>query len=104
MPLQGYPFDIVATPSSSDTSSRWFGRLLAYAAASYHLPLLIGFSVADRGGFVWGGAMMLRAEELRKATAEEAGAAAAATSGGGDAGISKPNIMQVSLNFCLHFV
>ncbi|WIA44233.1 hypothetical protein OEZ86_010544 [Tetradesmus obliquus] len=99
----GYPFDLVAAPSSSSSGSSWWGRLLAYAAASYHLPLLIGFSVADRGGFVWGGAMMLRAGELQKAAAEEAAAqeaaaeeAAAAAAAGGSCGVSsKPNILQV---------
>ncbi|WIA23726.1 hypothetical protein OEZ85_000411 [Tetradesmus obliquus] len=103
----GYPFDLVAAPSSSSggssstgssgsdsSSSSWWGRLLAYAAASYHLPLLIGFSVADRGGFVWGGVMMLRADELRKAAAEGAAAKQAAGAAGGGLS-SKPNILQV---------
>jgi len=48
------------------------GRLLATAAASYHLPLLIGFSVADTGNFVWGGAMLLKASSLAPAAAHSA--------------------------------
>jgi hypothetical protein len=100
----GYPFDIVASPTTTSSSGRsssssggWFGRLLAYAAASYHLPLLIGFSVADRGEFVWGGAMVLRAAELHKAAVEEAAAASnkAAAAAAGDDDSCKPNILQV---------
>eukprot|EP00775_Hariotina_reticulata_P008153 gene8153-8346_t len=50
----GYPFDIVTLPTDSSwASSSWIARLLMHAAASYHLPLLIGFSVADKGSFVW---------------------------------------------------
>jgi hypothetical protein len=65
--LPGYPFDIVTWPSSScATPSGWGARLLMHAAASYHLPLLIGFSVADKGNFVWGGAMVLRAAYLQQ--------------------------------------
>jgi len=62
--LAGYPFDIVAEPSSSGSSM--FGQLLSHAAASYHLPLTIGFSVADQGNFVWGGAILLRAAALQQ--------------------------------------
>jgi hypothetical protein len=109
----GYPFDIVASPKSSSSSKEgtssssggWWGRLLAYAAASYHLPLLIGFSVANRGEFVWGGAMVLRAAELRKAAAEDAAAAAAAAAAGGGGKAlaggksdSAPNILQVGVS------
>lgn len=66
----GYPHDIVtAAPTSKQGGSRFWGRLWSYAAAAYHLPLCIGFSVADRGGFVWGGVMVLRAPYLQAAAA-----------------------------------
>jgi hypothetical protein len=86
-----------AGSSNVGSSSSFFGQLLAYAAASYHLPLLIGFSVADHGDFVWGGAMLLRAAELQKAAAEDAAAAAAV--GVGTGSDAKPNILQVG--YCL---
>jgi hypothetical protein len=102
--VTGYPLDIVATPPSTPRGSRssasssssssssstsgpgCFARLLSHAAASYHLPLAIGFSVADRGSFVWGGVMCMRAERLRQrsfgaaadAASDDGGAAAAA--------------------------
>ncbi|KAF8066423.1 hypothetical protein HT031_002747 [Scenedesmus sp. PABB004] len=63
----GYPWDIVPPPGGAaerrGRGGAW-GRLLAHAAAAWHLPLLIGFSLADSGGFVWGGAMLLRAHAL----------------------------------------
>ncbi|KAF6250938.1 hypothetical protein COO60DRAFT_709067 [Scenedesmus sp. NREL 46B-D3] len=104
----GFPFDIVAPASSSKAGGGWLGRLLAHAAASYHLPLLIGFSVADRGGFVWGGAMLLRAAELRTAAAAagdaagsgtaaaaKATAAAAGKGATGSSAEATPSILQV---------
>lgn len=50
----GYPFDI---PSPA-------AGLLDYAALSYHLPLVIGFSISRHTSFVWGGFMLFRAAEL----------------------------------------
>ncbi|GIL68483.1 hypothetical protein Vafri_21752 [Volvox africanus] len=50
----GYPFD-VPPPGSS---------FAAYLALAYHLPLLIAFSVAPDTSFVWGGCMLLRADQL----------------------------------------
>ena len=44
----GYPFDIPLHDSS----------LLTYAALSYHLPLLIAFSLKHKTQFVWGGYML----------------------------------------------
>jgi hypothetical protein len=65
----GYPFDIVTEADGSSSSSvqgSLWGRWLSYAAASYHLPLTIGFSIADRGNFVWGGAVLMRAAALEE--------------------------------------
>ncbi len=39
--------------------------LLSYCMLVWHLPLLIGFSVAQRTAFVWGGCMLLRLGKLR---------------------------------------
>ena len=77
----GYPFD-VPPPRSS---------LPAYLALSYHLPLLIAFSVAHDAAFVWGGCMLLRMKHLRpgdpsgllKVRERGAGTGAALESGGG---------------------
>ena len=44
----GYPFDIPNTGSN----------LLTYCVLSYHLPLLIAFSMRQRTQFVWGGFML----------------------------------------------
>lgn len=52
--LAGYPFDI---PGSGT-------NLLTYAALSYHLPLLIAFSIQQRTRFVWGGFMMFPMRDL----------------------------------------
>eukprot|EP00878_Enallax_costatus_P046060 GHUV01055652.1.p1 GENE.GHUV01055652.1~~GHUV01055652.1.p1 ORF type:complete len:139 (+),score=50.41 GHUV01055652.1:160-576(+) len=77
--VTGYPYDIVTAPNTSN--SNFWGRLCSYAAAAYHLPLSIGFSVADRGGFVWGGVMVLRANYLAAAAAELAAADGAKAAG-----------------------
>ena len=52
----GYPFDI---PAGRDAD------IFAYAALSYHLPLVIGFSLRDTTQFVWGGCMLFRSQDLR---------------------------------------
>lgn len=52
--LTGYPFDI---PGSSS-------NVLAYAALSYHLPLLIAFSLQQQTKFVWGGFMLLPLQDM----------------------------------------
>ena len=54
-PLLGYPFDV--PPHGAG--------LLAYAVLSYHLPLVIPFSVRQRTQFVWGGCMLFRAAEVQ---------------------------------------
>ena len=51
----GYPFDVPAEDAC----------LLAYAALSYHLPLIVPFSVKERTQFVWGGCMLFRTSEMR---------------------------------------
>lgn len=51
----GYPFD-VPDPHAN---------LLSYCALSYHLPLLVAFSIRQRIDFVWGGCMLFRAADLR---------------------------------------
>lgn len=51
----GYPFDVPAEEAD----------LLSYCALSYHLPLIIPFSVKERTEFVWGGCMLFRAAEMR---------------------------------------
>ncbi len=38
--------------------------MLAYAALSYHLPLLIAFSIQQETQFVWGGFMLLPLQEM----------------------------------------
>lgn len=51
----GYPFD-VPPPGAG---------LLTYAVLSYHLPLVIAFSLRQRTSFVWGGCMLFRTADLR---------------------------------------
>ncbi|KAI3425799.1 hypothetical protein D9Q98_007774 [Chlorella vulgaris] len=51
----GYPFDVPAGDAG----------LLSYAALSYHLPLIVPFSVKERIEFVWGGCMLFRTAEMR---------------------------------------
>lgn len=46
----GYPFDI-PDPGAS---------IWTYAALSYHLPLMIAFSISQHISFVWGGCMLFR--------------------------------------------
>lgn len=53
--LPGYPFDVPAEGAG----------LLSYCALSYHLPLVVPFSVKERTEFVWGGCMLFRAAEMR---------------------------------------
>jgi hypothetical protein len=53
--LAGYPFDVPAGDAG----------LLSYAALSYHLPLIVPFSVKERIEFVWGGCMLFRTAEMR---------------------------------------
>lgn len=44
----GYPVDVPAKG----------GSIRSYAVLSYHLPLMIGFSISQRTSFVWGGCML----------------------------------------------
>lgn len=53
----GYPFDTPPQAPGSDT-------VASYAMLAYHLPLSIGFSIAERTSFVWGGCMLFRAATL----------------------------------------
>lgn len=53
--LTGYPLD-VPNPASMGT----------YCALAFHLPLSIGFSTGGATTFVWGGCMMMRAEDWRE--------------------------------------
>ncbi|KAG2437459.1 hypothetical protein HXX76_006109 [Chlamydomonas incerta] len=53
----GYPFDVLPPGAA----------LPAHLAASYHLPLLIAFSVVPDTAFVWGGCMALRRRHLTPA-------------------------------------
>lgn len=55
----GYPFDIPPAHPS----------LLSYAVLSYHLPLVIGFSLSRKTSFVWGGCMLFRSPALRSDSA-----------------------------------
>lgn len=52
--LAGYPFDIPGEGAN----------LLAYSVLSYHLPLLIAFSLQQKTRFVWGGFMLFRLQDL----------------------------------------
>ena len=51
----GYPFDVPCEGAG----------VLSYCALSYHLPLIVPFSIKQRTQFVWGGCMLFRAEEMR---------------------------------------
>eukprot|EP00850_Spirogloea_muscicola_P018846 SM000177S03179 [mRNA] locus=s177:35680:39904:- [translate_table: standard] len=51
--LTGYPFDLPAP------------TLVSYCTLEYHLPLFIGFSTGGRTTFVWGGCMMMLADDWR---------------------------------------
>ncbi len=51
----GYPFDIPPRGAG----------LLAYCTLAYHLPLVVPFSLQQRGDNVWGGCMLFRSAELR---------------------------------------
>lgn len=53
-PYAGYPFDIPSQGSS----------LLTYSVLSYHLPLLIAFSLQQHTAFVWGGFMLFRLQDM----------------------------------------
>lgn len=53
----GYPFDVPVEANAD---------VLTYAALSYHLPLVIGFSLGETTQFVWGGCMLLRTQELQQ--------------------------------------
>lgn len=50
----GYPFDMPVSGSN----------VLTYAALSYHLPLLIAFSLQEETHFVWGGFMLVPLHEM----------------------------------------
>ncbi|KDD75227.1 hypothetical protein H632_c797p1, partial [Helicosporidium sp. ATCC 50920] len=50
----GYPFDTLPADAG----------LAAHAARSYHLPLVVAFSIQPRISFVWGGCMLFRAAAL----------------------------------------
>ncbi|XP_024527369.1 uncharacterized protein LOC9633534 [Selaginella moellendorffii] len=52
--LTGYPFDI---PS---------GSLGSYCIYEYHMPCSIGFATGGRTFFLWGGCMMMHAEDFRQ--------------------------------------
>lgn len=52
--LTGYPFDI---PS---------GSLGSYCMYEYHMPCSMGFATGGRTFFLWGGCMMMHAEDFRK--------------------------------------
>ncbi|GAQ86905.1 Glucosylceramide Synthase (UDP-glucose-dependent) [Klebsormidium nitens] len=51
--VTGYPFDI---PD---------GSMINYCFMEYHLPLFIGFSTGGQTAFVWGGCMMMHADDWR---------------------------------------
>ncbi|KAH7440081.1 hypothetical protein KP509_04G090400 [Ceratopteris richardii] len=52
--LTGYPFDI---PS---------GSLGSYCMFEYHMPCSMGFATGGRTFFLWGGCMMMHADDFRK--------------------------------------
>lgn len=52
--LTGYPFDI---PS---------GSLGSYCIYEYHMPCSMGFATGGRTFFLWGGCMMMHADDFRK--------------------------------------
>jgi len=64
----GYPFDLPPLPSRSSRSrggTQNTTSVFTYASLSYHLPLLIAFSLRSRTHFVWGGCMVMRGVDLR---------------------------------------
>ena len=61
----GFPFDLPARAERSEEGASLLARLMQHALMQHHLPLLVPFSTAARGHFVWGGCMLFRASELR---------------------------------------
>jgi len=61
--VTGYPFDV---PCSRDAKAPTTANLVTYMYATYHLVLIIAFSQGRVTKNVWGGCVMLRADDLRR--------------------------------------